>query len=170
MEYTAVFPSKSSLDTFSKISKIVMSVHGIKVKFLKSTFDPDVIEVLQPAWVKIYGLPSIAYKDEVIMKIATLAGEPVMVDELSLNQEGPARAKLNWRNPNKLRGFVRIFFNRIGYELRFESKNIKGKDVTHSQSPPGDEGEKMVRKRGMSPKNTMTSNVIGNMGQTSTKV
>jgi hypothetical protein len=46
MEYTAVFPSKSSLDTFSKISKIVMSVHGIKVKFLKSTFDLDVIEVL----------------------------------------------------------------------------------------------------------------------------
>jgi hypothetical protein len=137
MKYTVVFPNKNSLDTFSKISEIVMSVHGIKVRFLKSTLDPDATEVLQPAWVNIYGLPSIAYKEEVIMKVATLAGEPLVVDELSLIKEGPTRVKLNHRDPNKLRGLVRIFFNGIGYEIRFETKNLKGKSASLPPLPLG---------------------------------
>jgi hypothetical protein len=44
------------------------------------------------------------------MKVATLAGEPVVVDELSLIETGPVRVKLNCRDPLKLRGFVTIFF------------------------------------------------------------
>jgi hypothetical protein len=46
----AVFHDKGSLDTFSNISKIVMSVHGIKVKFIKSIVDPEAAEILQTSW------------------------------------------------------------------------------------------------------------------------
>jgi hypothetical protein len=40
-EYTGIFPDKGSLDTFSKISEILMSLHGIKVRIMKSNMDPD---------------------------------------------------------------------------------------------------------------------------------
>jgi hypothetical protein len=46
-EFVIVFLDKGTLDTFSKISEILMSVHGIKVKILKSNMDPDAVEMLQ---------------------------------------------------------------------------------------------------------------------------
>jgi hypothetical protein len=109
-EYIVVFPDKGSLDTFSKISEILMGIHGIKVKIIKSNMDPDVVEILQSTWVKIYGLLAIACKESMVMKIASLAGEPLLVDELILIKVGPVRVKVNCRDPYKLVGFVRIFF------------------------------------------------------------
>jgi hypothetical protein len=88
-EYVAMFPDKNSLETFAKISEILMSIHDIKVKILKTNLDPDASEVLQSTWVKIYGLSDVACKEDVVMKVATLAGEPVVVDELSLIETYP---------------------------------------------------------------------------------
>jgi hypothetical protein len=170
-EFTVVFPNKSSLGTFSKTSKMVMSLHGIKVKFLKSNNDPEAIEVLHTTWVKIYGLPTIAYKEEVIMKIATLAGEPLLVDELSLIKDGPVRVKLNCRDPLKLRAFVRIFFNRIGYEIHFVSEKYKVDKPTFPPSPPrgDDEGGGRMRKMEKNLKKTLIESTRGKMAQIKTK-
>jgi hypothetical protein len=143
-EYTAIFPDKNSLDTFSKISEILMSIHGIKVKVLKSNVDPEAIELLHTTWVKIYGLPSIACKEGIVLKIATLAREPLLVDELSLIKTWSVRVKMNWRDPYKLRGFVRIFFNKVGYEVRFVSELYKEKP-TFPPSPLTREMMKMKR-------------------------
>jgi hypothetical protein len=98
-EYSAIFPDKATLETFSKISDILMGIHGIKVKIMKSEMDPNASEVLQMSWVKIYGLPSIALKEEVLMKVATLVGDPILVDELSLIKTGPVKVKMYCRDP-----------------------------------------------------------------------
>jgi hypothetical protein len=111
-EFVVVFPDKSSFETFSKISEILMSIHGLKVRIMKSNMDPDAIDMPQTAWNKIYGLPSIAFTKEVVMKVASLAGEPLMVDELSLIKTCPVLVKMNCRDPHKLRGFVKIFSTR----------------------------------------------------------
>jgi hypothetical protein len=50
--------------------------------------------------VKIYSLPSIAYKEEVVIKVATLAGEPLFVDQLRLIKIGLVRVKMNCRTPS----------------------------------------------------------------------
>jgi hypothetical protein len=63
-------------------------IHGIKVKIMKSNIDPDASKILQPTWVKIYGLPGIVCKEWVVKKVASLAGEPLVVDELSLIKDG----------------------------------------------------------------------------------
>jgi hypothetical protein len=97
-----VFPDANTLDTFSKISEILLSVHGVKVKILKISFDPEASEILQQTWVKIYGLPTISYREGIVRKVATLAGEPLVVDELSLIKAGPVRVKINCRDPHKL--------------------------------------------------------------------
>jgi transposase len=47
-EYMGVFPDKSSLETSSRISEILMSVHGIKVEFMKTVLDLEAVEILQP--------------------------------------------------------------------------------------------------------------------------
>jgi hypothetical protein len=133
-EYVVVFLDKSFLGIFSKISEILMSIHRIKVKIFKSNMDPDASKILQASWVKIYGLPSIACNKEVVMKVATLAGEPLEVDELSLIKIGPVLVKMNYRDPYKLKGFVKNLFNKIGYEIRFLSE--KYKDKTLLPPPP----------------------------------
>jgi hypothetical protein len=134
-EYTTVFLVKNSLETFSKISEILMSVHGLKVKIMKSTMDPDACQVLQTAWLKIHGMPSIALKERVVMVVASLAGEPLVVNELSLIKTGPVSVKLNYRDPSKLRGFARIIFNKVGYMIRFVSEKFKEK-LDRPSSPP----------------------------------
>jgi hypothetical protein len=45
-EYVAIFPDKGSLDTFSKISEILMSIHEIKVKIFKANIGPYAMEML----------------------------------------------------------------------------------------------------------------------------
>jgi hypothetical protein len=60
-----------------------------------------------------------------VKKVATLAGKPLVVDELSLIKTNPIRVKINCRDPYKLRGFVRIFFNLVGYNIRFVSEKFK---------------------------------------------
>jgi hypothetical protein len=131
-EYIAIFPNMNSLETFSKISEILMSVHGIKVRFLKTKLDPEADEILQTTWIKIYGLHRIACKEEVVNKVATLAREPLVVDELSLIKTGPVRVKLNCRDPSKLRGFAKIFFNKVGHNIHFVSENYKDKAIPRS--------------------------------------
>jgi hypothetical protein len=108
---------------------------------MKSNIDPDASKVLLSTWVTIYLLPSIAVKEEVVMKVATLAGESVVIDELCMIRFGPIRVKVNCRDPLKLRGFVRIFFNKVGYPIRFVSEQYKDKG-TLPPSPPGrDDGD-----------------------------
>jgi hypothetical protein len=131
----AVFPDKGSLDTFSKISKIVMSVHGIKVKFIKSNVDPEAAEILQTTWLRIYSLPSMACEEAIVKKVASLVREPLMVNELSLIKIGPVRVKMNCRDPTHLNGCVNIFFNMIGYDIKFVSKKFKARLVI-PPSPP----------------------------------
>ncbi|TVU23471.1 hypothetical protein EJB05_25840, partial [Eragrostis curvula] len=134
-EYMAVFPNKNSLDTFSKISELVLCLYGLKVTISKSNVDAEATAILQTTWVKIYGIPPMAKDVGIVSEIATLAGEPLVVDELSLVRAGPVRVKMNCRDPSKLRGFVEIFFNSVGHEVRFLSEDYKSKS-NHPPPPP----------------------------------
>jgi hypothetical protein len=65
------------------------------------------------------------------MKVSTLAGEPLLVDELSLIKTSPVRVKMNVRDPIKLKGFVTIFINKVGYEISFVSDKYKDKSAPY---------------------------------------
>lgn len=41
------------------------------------------------------------------------------VDEMSLIRDGLVRVRVRCRDPTQLRGFVKIFFNWVEYEIRF---------------------------------------------------
>jgi hypothetical protein len=76
------------------------------------------------------------------MKVSTLAGEPLLVDELSLIKTSPVRVKMNVRDPTKLKGFVTIFINKVGYEISFVSDKYKDKSAPYHPPPDfGDDGD-----------------------------
>lgn len=118
-EFMVMFPNKQSLDTFSKLSELSTTLYHLKIKVSKSDLDPEATAKLFTVWMKIYGLPSFARMEDVVKEISALAAEPILVDELSLIRTGAVRVKVKCRDPTQLRGFVEIFFNSVGYEIRF---------------------------------------------------
>jgi hypothetical protein len=53
-EFIVVFPGKSSLDTFAKLSSFEISLYGLKGKLEKSSMDPGALSVLQTVWTKTH--------------------------------------------------------------------------------------------------------------------
>jgi hypothetical protein len=89
----------------------------------------------------------------------------LIVDEQSLIKSGPVRVKLNCRDPNKLRGFVRIFFNTMGHDIRFVSEKYKEKSVhpppLHLLTEMKTQGKMRRRRR----RRRRTLIVTGNIGR-----
>ncbi|KAG2551988.1 hypothetical protein PVAP13_9KG440385, partial [Panicum virgatum] len=117
--FSAAFPDQLSLNTFSKLTDVGLAIYGIKVKISKTNIDPVASSILQSTWIRIDGLPTFARKEEVVKEVASLVAEPLKVDSFSLIKEEPVRVRVNCRDPAKLRGVVEIFFNGVGYEIKF---------------------------------------------------
>jgi hypothetical protein len=134
-EFLAVFPNKMILGAFSKSNAIKMALHNIFAKVSRSNLDSEASSVLQTGWVKIYNIPPTAKNEETVKQIAELAGEVVVVDELSLIRDGPMRVKLNGREIHKLRGYIEVFFGKIGRELRFVAEG-GSRGLSRGDHPP----------------------------------
>ena len=71
--------------------------------------------------------------------------EPIKVDEISLLRDEPVRVRVNSRNPANLKGFVEIFFNGVGYEIKFwtegTSNSARIRDATSGSGNPNDRND-----------------------------
>lgn len=119
-EYAVVFPSKETLDTWSKAGGVEFALHSVKAKVEISSLDPEASFVLLSVWVRVYGLPLAVKNNELVKEISSIIGEPLEVDEISLVRADPVRVKVNCRDPSQINGFVEIFINAVGYEIKFE--------------------------------------------------
>ena len=144
-EFSATFPDQISLNTFSKLTTVGLALYGYEVKISKTNVDPDASSVLQSTWIRIGGVPSFARKVDVIKEITSLVAEPIKVDEFSLLRDEPVRVRLNSRNPANLKGFVEIFFNGVGYEIKFwtegTSNSARIRDATSGSGNPNDRND-----------------------------
>jgi hypothetical protein len=102
--------------------------------------DPAASSILQSTWVKIVGIPGFAKEEEVVKEIASLVGEPIKVDEFSLIRDEPVRVRVNCRNPATLRGFIEIFFNGVGFDIRCEAESLQGRNQGKGSGPGGSGG------------------------------
>lgn len=149
-EFRVAFPDQNSLDTFSKLSKIVLGTYGLKVRISKSMVDPAASAVLQPAWIKVHGVPGFA-REDIIREITALVAEPIKVDEFSLLRDEPVRVRVNCRDPSKIRTIVEIFFNGVGYEISFIAQGVQGRTQGRGDGPPGSQNrhdDRSGKKRG----------------------
>jgi len=136
-EYLVVFLDKGALETFSRFGSFELCIHKLKVKITKSSIDPATSSVLQTCWVRISNIPDYA-RDEVVAKaLASLVGQPVAVDELSLVRAELVRVKVNYRNPSAVRCSIEIFFNKVGHEVKFVVEGIAGDKMLPKGGPSG---------------------------------
>jgi hypothetical protein len=136
-EYLVVFPDNRSLETFTKLTCLEMSLFGLKSKIKKSSINPEVSSVLQIVWIKIHKVPGIARDVDIVKEITSLVAEPLVVDEQSLIRDEPMRVKGRCRNPSAIRGYIEYFFNREGINLKFEVENPQGGNKWGKNDPPG---------------------------------
>ena len=94
-DYLAVFPNKTILENLSKSNGVKLALHNLFAKVSKSNQDINASSYLQTGWVKLYGIPNNAKTEDAVKQIAELAGEVVVIDELSLIRDGPVRVKIN---------------------------------------------------------------------------
>lgn len=59
-DFAVVFPSKATLDTWSKVRGVELALHSIKATVEKSKLDPEAASVLFLVWVKVFGIPNAA--------------------------------------------------------------------------------------------------------------
>ena len=76
-------------------------------------------------WVLLSNVPDPARNVEAVTFIAELAGEVIVVDEVSLIKEGLIIVKLQARDISKLRGFLEVFILGVGYEIKITPKASK---------------------------------------------
>lgn len=69
---------------------------------------------MQTGWVKLFNVPDEARNVKAVKLITELAGEVVVIDELSLTRYGPVRVKMNGRNINNLQGIIEFLINKVG--------------------------------------------------------
>lgn len=125
-KYRVAFPDQSSIYTFAKLTGIQLALFGLRVKIIKTNVDPVTSSVLQASWLKIYGIPSFVKEEDVVKEIASLVGDPIKVDELSLIRDKMARVRVNCHDPAQLNGYIEIFFNGVGQDIRLLLKVSKG--------------------------------------------
>jgi hypothetical protein len=119
-EYLVVFPDKSSLGTFTKLSEFQMSLYGLKGRIEKTERDSETSSMLQTIWIKVHGLLDLTREVKQVKEVVTLVAEPLVVDGLSLIKSEPVRVKGRCRNPGAIMGSIEIFFNGVGKLINFE--------------------------------------------------
>lgn len=76
-------------------------------------------------WVKAFNIHPDARKEDTVMELGYLVGDPIEVDLKSLNFQGPVRVKVACRGAKQIRGETKVFFNGEGYTIRWEPEMPK---------------------------------------------
>lgn len=130
------------MEVFSKSAGVTMALYNTWATISLSTRDPASSSTLQTGWVQLHNVPDWARNVEAVTLIGELAGNVVVVDELSLIKEDAIRVKLQARENDKIRGFVEVFIEKVGYEIRFvPMKPMKAQISGPPPAPPRQEDE-----------------------------
>jgi hypothetical protein len=133
-EYVATFPNKLILDTFARSNGFELALYKISVTVSPTTISPGVSSVLQEGWVQMFNVPDEAKGVEAVTAIAKRAGEVIVVDEVSLIKVGPVRVKIRARDISKIKGYLEVFIEGEGHDIKFEPE-IPTKKGTARQEP-----------------------------------
>jgi hypothetical protein len=81
---------------------------------------------LHTVWIKIHNVPRVAREVEIAKELVALGVEPLVVDELSLTKNDHVRVQGRCRNHAATRGYIEVFFNGVGCNLKFEDEGHQG--------------------------------------------
>jgi hypothetical protein len=107
-EYMIGFPNEDMRHQCSRFRSFEFETATIKAKVIPTDMSPEADGSLEVVWVKAYNVYPDARKEDTIMELAYLVGDPIEVDLKSLTQ-GPIRVKVACREARKIRGETRFF-------------------------------------------------------------
>jgi hypothetical protein len=76
---------------------------------IHTELSPEADGKLEVVWVKAYNFLDIARKEDIVMEVAYVVGDPEEVDITSLNSRGPLRVKISCREVSIIRGETQVF-------------------------------------------------------------
>jgi hypothetical protein len=139
-EYIAIFPNKQILEAFSRSRGLELALFQLVVTITPTTMDPEASLVLQEGWVQLHNVPDHARSVEAVTLFAEKAGEVIVVDEVSIIKIGPVRVKLRARQIEKIDGYLEIFTEGVGYDIKFVPE-IPPKKAMPNPPKPDDKPE-----------------------------
>jgi hypothetical protein len=107
-KYLVKFPNEEIRYQVAKFKSFEFETANVKAKVTPTDMAVDAEEKLEIIWVKAYKFPPFARKEDIVMEIAYLIGDPIEVDLVTLNREGPIRIKLSCREPQKIGGKLKF--------------------------------------------------------------
>lgn len=116
------FPSEDARRQVTKFRGFVFKTSSIKASVIESKMTDNAVDELFVIWVKVFGLPGFAKKQEIIRAISDIVGEFKEVDEKSLKGEGAVRIKVGCLDPSAINYSVIIYINDIGYKIKWEAE------------------------------------------------
>jgi hypothetical protein len=139
-EYIAIFPNKQILEAFSRSRGLELALYQLVVTITPTTMDPEASSVLQEGWVQLHNVPDHARGVEAVTLIAEKVGEVIVVDEVSIIKIGPVRVKTRARQIEKIDGYLEIFIEGVGYDIKFVPE-IPPKKAMPNPPKPDDKPE-----------------------------
>lgn len=133
-EFLIAFPSDDLRYQLTKFKSFEFLTgpadRGVKVKVENTDVSTDTSSILEKVWVKPYGFPQIAKKEEIIKKVSHLIWDPIEVDPISLIRMGPVRVKVACRSAEGIRGENEVFFNYEGKRIKWVVEKRASKTIT----------------------------------------
>ena len=123
-DFAVVFPSADLLHMAKTSGKLFLSIHDITVLVRDSIHETIVPLSMPEVWLRLHGIPKKHRRFDRLMEGLKMLGRPIVVDELSLIRVGPVRMKFGCRAPDKMNGFVQVWFNHEGYYIRVEVEKL----------------------------------------------
>lgn len=119
-EYMIGFPNEDMRHRCSRFRIFEFETAAIKAKVIPTDISPEADGSLEVVWVKAYNVYADARKEDTVMELAYLVGDPLQVDLKSLDSQGPVRFKVACRDAKEIRGETHVFFNGEGYTIRWD--------------------------------------------------
>lgn len=140
-DFSVIFPSADLLHMARSSGKLFMSINDITARVRDSLHEEIVPMVMPEAWVRLHGIPKQHRRVDRLMEGLKMLGRPIVVDELSLIRLGPVRMKFACKSLDKLNGFVEVWFNGEGYQIKVEVEKLPRRlgDSGHSGAGPSDQ-------------------------------
>jgi hypothetical protein len=117
-DFLVVFPNEASLKLCKNAGGMTLPVSKIGVIFAKPKANPSFVVTLAKIWILLHDVPACLRKAELLLEGTKMLGRLSLVDEDSLNKEGPVRMLFHSHCPDKVPSHMLLFANLKGFKIR----------------------------------------------------
>jgi hypothetical protein len=103
------FPNEDMRYQCSRFSGFKFVTSPVTAKVIHTELSPESDGKLEIVWVKAFNFPEMATKEDIVMEVDYVVGDPEEVDISSLNTSGLVRVKLACREVSRSEGKPRCF-------------------------------------------------------------